>query len=171
MKNNKKMQKIFITLLAIVLALPLMAKSYPWKGINDHEIIISQISMGNDRSRVCKVVGVAGSADNAIEMALQNAVVGVLFYGIPKQDNGVNGLNPMLSVDDYENNLEFFKTFFKKGEFMEYVSKVTSRYPTGENNVSTSEGRKVTIVVNINITKLISRLQELGFKPKGIGFR
>ena len=101
------------------------------------------------------------------------AVVGEIIFRYPLAiiDN-ITDANWILPCTGYITAFQvFFNGFFKKGEFMEYVTKVTSRYPTGENNVSTSEGRKVAIIVKIDVKKLYARMKELGIKSKKIGFQ
>lgn len=166
MKNKKRLLIVFLALCPLFL----WAKSFPWKGLDHHEIKIQQISITDDQNRVCKVWGVAGGVDRAIDMALQNAVVSALFFGWEDQQNGVRGFQPILTREDYEINEAYFENFFKKGVFLQFVENVNRNYPTGENNVSTNEGRKVAINVKIDIRSLIDKMDKDNIKAKKIGF-
>ena len=68
--------------------------------------------------------------------------------------------------DSYELHKDFFDKFFKKGEFMNYVKNVNSNYPTGENNIKTSKGRKVGIHVVVMYDNLRKRLEKEGIVKK-----
>lgn len=84
------------------------------------------------RAQILKSLGVAGSPDKAIDMAMQDAVAACIFTGV--EGNEIAGKIPPLVADRsvYEEHKQFFDTFFKKGEFLQYVKNANTGYPTGE---------------------------------------
>lgn len=162
------MKKALILSFLMLLSLQVSAKRYPWKGL-DHQPNVVQLAQGHNMARVCKACGIAGSPDKAIDQALQDAVVQVIFYGLEK-GKAQSAFNPMLAdgPQAYQDNKDYFDTFFKMGEFMNYVKNINSGYPSGENNVNTPEGRKVFINVEIDIKALQERLASDGFDVKAV---
>lgn len=78
--------------------------------------------------------------------------------------NDIAGKIPPLvnSFDVYEQHKVFFDTFFKKGQFLQYVKNVNAGYPFGEDNVQTSKGRKVGIYVVVMYDELRKLLENEG---------
>lgn len=99
-------------------------------------------------------------------MAMQDAVAACIFTGV--EGNEIAGKIPPLVADRsvYEEHKQFFDTFFKKGEFLQYVKNVNTGYPTGENNVKTGKGRKVGIFVVVMYDNLRKLLEDEGIIKK-----
>lgn len=149
------------------------AKSYKWKGL-DHTYDVVLIKQASAASQILKVYGIAGNPDKAIEQALQDAVAAAIFTGYPKK---LDVPQPALcekvgkqGIQFYQANQSYFDAFFKKGEFMNYVKNVNTRYPSGENNIAVDGGRKVGVNIEINLTALREKLEADGILPK-LGMR
>ena len=149
---------------AFVCMLSIHAKSYPFDMTHSYEVQIVRVAQQG--SKFLKVWGTASSPDKAIDMAMQDAVAACIFTGV--EGNEIVGKIPALvsDKDAYQQNKQFFDTFFKKGEFLQYVKNVNSSYPTGENNVKTSKGRKVGIYVVVKYDDLRKLLEDKGIIKK-----
>lgn len=147
-----------------VCMLSIHAKSYPFDMTHSYEVQIVRVAQQG--TKFLKVWGTASSPDKAIDMAMQDAVAACIFTGV--EGNEIAGKIPALvsGKDTYQQNKQFFDTFFKKGEFLQYVKNVNSSYPTGENNVKTSNGRKVGIYVVVKYDELRKLLEDKGIIKK-----
>lgn len=155
------MKKItFLIALALMAALSINAKSYKFDINHSYEVKIVRVSQQG--TKFLKAWGVAGSADKAITQAMQDAVAACIFSGV--EGNESAGKIPALTSGKkaYEEHKAFFDTFFKKGEFLNYVKNANTGYPTGENNIATSGGRKVGVFVIVQYDNLRKRLEEEG---------
>ena len=144
-------------------SIPCCAKSYPFKINRERNVVISQSSAPG--TKIVKVVSLAGNAKKAINLALQDAVYASLFIGI--SGNGEFESVPAILFDGqkaYQDNKKVFNRFFKKGEFMSYAHLVNSEFPSGKNNVSSPQGRKVTVYVVVEYSKLLNLFDGMGIK-------
>lgn len=160
------MKKVLFILSLLSIAISSEGKKYPFD--MNHQYNVQQIRVAQDESRFLKSWGVAGNVKKAIDRALQDAVACCIFQGIGAVQSttghnasGVPALCPN-GVADYEAHKDYFDNFFKNGEFMLYVENANTRYPTGENNVSISGGRKVGIYVLLKVKQLRKRLEKDG---------
>ncbi len=156
------MQKTKITILLSLFCFSqfIHAKTYPFD--MNHPYEVQQVQVGKDGTRFLKVWGVASSPDKAINRAMQDAVAVCLFIGVEATETA--GKVPALcgSIEAYDQNKEYFDKFFKKGDFMLYVKNVNKGYPTGEDNLATSHGRKVGLYVQVMYDELRKRLEKDG---------
>lgn len=147
--------------LLALLSVECMAKKYPFKFNPSYEI--EQVRVAEQGTKFVKCWGIAGNADKAIIAAQQNAVAACIFTGVAATETA--GRIPPLCMsgpDAYQLNKDYFDQFFITGQFFEYVKMVNSRYPTGENNVKTSKGRKVGIYLQVMYDALRKRLERDG---------
>lgn len=154
----------FLIAFAMMTALSLNAKSYKFDMNHSYEVKIVRVAQQG--TKFLKAWGVAGSADKAITQAMQDAVAACIFTGV--EGNDIAGKIPALTSGKgaYEEHKAFFDTFFKKGEFLNYVKNANTGYPTGENNISTSGGRKVGVFVVVMYDNLRKRLEDEGIVRK-----
>lgn len=162
-----KRELMFRLLLCVFLAFcyvnALQAKSYSFDIEKERSVSIYQSA--SEGTKIVKVVATGGSADKAIDIAMQDAVVALSFWG-------ASGEGEMSSVpailkggrETYDKNETFFKKFFKKGGFIRFVHKVNSLYPTGTNNVKTSKGRKITILLIVDWKELAEYYKSQGLE-------
>ncbi len=140
------------------------AKKYPFDMTHSYEVQIVRVAQQG--TKFLKVWGTASSPDKAIDRAMQDAVAACIFTGV--EGNEIAGKIPALvsSKDAYTEHKQFFDTFFKSGEFLQYVKNVNTNYPTGENNIKTDKGRKVGIFVVVMYDNLRKRLEDEGIVKK-----
>ena len=147
------------------------AKKYKWE-YNSRVPEVYTTAQGQKGKQIVKAWAIASNADKAIIQAKMDAVTAALFNGIGYDQSthgmGVANLPPLVSPKQYDENKELFDNFFKKGEFLNYVSDINSTYPSGENNMAVPGGRKVGINLSIDYKGLHSWLQEHKIE-KGIG--
>lgn len=154
----------FLFVFMIIAFSSLNAKSYPFDMAHSYEVQIVRVAQQG--TKFLKAWGVAGSPDKAIDMAMQDAVAACIFTGV--EGNEIAGKIPPLVADRsvYEEHKQFFDTFFKKGEFLQYVKNANTGYPTGENNVKTGKGRKVGIFVVVMYDNFRKLLEDEGIIKK-----
>ena len=159
------MRTLFLILTAIFcIQQTAFGKKYPFDMKHSYEVQIVRVAQQG--TKFLKVWGIAGSPDKAIDRAKQDAVAACIFTGV--EGNKVADKIPPLAtgVDAYAKHKEFFDTFFKKGVFMKYVKNVNTEYPFGEDNLSTSKGRRVGIYVIVMYDELRKLLEEKGIVKK-----
>lgn len=155
---------VFLAVFMIMAMISVHAKSYPFDMTHSYEVQIVRVAQQG--TKFLKVWGIAGSPDKAIDRAMQDAVAACIFTGV--EGNEIAGKIPALvpSKEAYEQHKQFFDTFFKKGEFLQYVKNANTGYPTGENNIKTDKGRKVGIYVVVMYDNLRKRLEDEGIVKK-----
>lgn len=153
-----KRKRAIILLLAV--ASLVMGKSYPFNIRNSYDVQVVRVAQQG--TKFYKVWAEAGSVKNAMDLALQDAVAASLFVGVRGTENALSVPALCGSVKAYEANREYFDRFFKKGEFLEYVSNVNSQYPSGENNVRTGKGHRVGLYVVVRYDALRKKLEQDG---------
>ena len=151
---------IIFTLIILMSNISLEAKKYKFNINEPYEIEI--VRVGKKGEKYLCVTGVAGSVDKAMDKALQNAVAACIFTGI--EGNVHAGRIPAIcdSIGAYNQNKKYFDTFFKKGEFMNYVKNINSGYPSGANNVRVGLKRKVKLWVIVYYDALRAKMEEDG---------
>lgn len=149
---------VFLMLMTMCFLSVQAKKKYPFDMKHNYEVQIVRVAQQG--TKFIKAWGVASSPDKAIDQAMQDAVAACIFTGI--EGNEIAGKVPALTSGKvvYEQHKQFFDDFFKKGEFLQYVKNANSGYPTGENNIKTSKGRKVGIYVIVMYDNLRKRLEE-----------
>ncbi len=170
------MNRILLMIAALMIGvIPVEAKKYKWKytdGASDHVMEVYTTGQGKNHTQLIKAWGVAKSADKAIIQAKMDAVTCALFRGIGFDERthgmGVSNLRPLVSAEEYAANKEAFKKFFASGEFLNYVRDVNDSYPSGENNMKCSGGRRVGVNLVVDYPGLRNWLTEKGIK-KGLG--
>lgn len=125
------------------------AKSYKFK--IDNPIDVTMVRSASPGKKMVQVVAYSGSADRAVDQAMVDAVVACSFYGLSNSQT-MESIPSVLKdgKSQYLSNKKFFDKFFKKGQFLPFVSKVTDYYPAGTNNVKTKKGRKITILLVVD---------------------
>ena len=162
--------KKFLLILSLAfsfIAFDSYAKSYKFEF--KHSYNVYQIQTGRSGVKVVQAWAIAGNADKAIDQCKQDAVAAAIFTGLPVMEGamGVQNVPPLAASQRvYDEHKAWFDNFFKKGQFMEFVSEINSDYPTGENNISVKGGRQITILLGIRFEALRKYLQDEGILPK-----
>ena len=159
-----KKVKIFVTIcLVLLFPIKMEAKKYSFVIDSNREVYVSRSTY--EGSKMLKVVAYGKSADAAIEQAMVDAVAALSFDGAKGQGE-MEGCPAVLlnGREVYQENKIYFDSFFKKGEFLKFVGKVNSTYPTGTDNVKTSKGRRIQILLIVDWKGLAEHFQKAGFK-------
>ena len=123
------------------------------------------VRVAQEGTKLVKAWATAGSVDKAIEQAKLDAVAACLFHGVPANENSDEILPVCLhGTADYEKNKEYFDRYFDKEEFLNYVSQVTSRYPTGQDNVKVGGDHRVGVNLVVKYTALRQMLERDGIQ-------
>lgn len=112
-----------------------------------------------------KVTAYGRTANKAIEQAMMDAVVSLSFWGASGSGEMENC--PAILLEGraaYDKNRLFFDHFFTQGTFMSYVKRVNSTYPTGRDNVKTSKGRRIQILLIVDWNGLANYYKKAGVK-------
>lgn len=139
------------------------AKRYSFKIDSQREVYVCRSAKTG--FKMVEVIAYGRNVDKAMDKAKMDAVVALTFFGA--SGTGEMGSVPAILLGgrkEYDNNRKFFDKFFKKGQFMSYVKNVNSGYPTGSNNVKTSKGRKIRIILLVDWNGLAKYYKEAGLK-------
>ena len=152
---------LFLLLASCLLCLPSMAKKYRFQPMSSYEVL--QVRVAQEGTKFVKAWGVASNADKAIVQAQMNAIAACLFTGVEATETA--GRIPPICAqegDAYAINRTYFDNFFSTGEFLKYAKTVNTRYPSGEDNVKTPEGRKVGVYLQIMYDSLRKQMEKDG---------
>lgn len=164
---SKRMKKthFFATLFCLLLfpSINMEAKKYPFSIDSPREVYVTRSTTAG--SKMLRVVAYGKSVDAAIEQAMLDAVVALSFDGaIGEGEMEDCPAVLMNSRNVYKENKSFFDRFFKKGDFLKFVEKVNSTYPSGANNVKTSKGRRIQILLIVDWKGLADYFRVEGYK-------
>ena len=153
----------FIFLLTLLFSLSATAKKYPFKIDSSREVVISRSAKAG--YKMVQVTAYGRSTEKAIEQAMLDAAVSLTFFGA----SGLGEMEdcPAILLEGriaYDKNKDFFDRFFKEGIFIPYVKKVNSTYPTGRDNVKTSKGRRIQILLIVDWNGLAQCYKKSGIQ-------
>lgn len=163
MQLNQLKNHIILFVLLIMSFTSVDAKRYSFKIDAQREVCVCRSAKAG--FKMVEVIAYGRNADKAIDKAKMDAVVALTFFGA--SGTGEMGSIPAILLGgrkEYDNNRKFFDKFFKKGQFMSYVEDVNSGYPTGSNNIKTSRGRRVRIILLVDWNGLAKYYKEAGLK-------
>lgn len=163
MQLNRLNKHIVLFVLLIMSFTSVDAKRYSFKIDAQREVYVCRSAKAG--FKMVEVIAYGRNADKAIDKAKMDAVVALTFFGA--SGTGEMGSIPAILLGgrkEYDNNRKFFDKFFKKGQFMSYVEDVNSGYPTGSNNIKTSRGRRVRIILLVDWNGLAKYYKEAGLK-------
>lgn len=115
--------------------------------------------------KMVRVIAEGPNADKAIAQAMCDAIVSLTFRGA-YADGEMEAIPPILidGEEQYYTHKKEFNIFFKKENYIRYVSKVNSTYPSGPNNIKTHKGRKVQIHLIVDWIGLANYYKSRGYK-------
>jgi hypothetical protein len=159
------LKRIVVFLLIVLVGASSGTAKRKYKFDLNHDYMVVQTASAA-QGKLVKAWAYGKSADKAIEQAKMDAVAAAFFTGIqPAMDGqGVGTLPPLVDQAGYVEYESFFTKFFTEGEFMNYVREVNSAYPSGENNVSTPQGRRVGINLVLYYDELRQMLEANGIR-------
>jgi hypothetical protein len=156
--------KIFVTLALLTFIWGAVnAKKYPFSIDSQREVYVVRSAAAG--TKMVKAIAVGGSADKAIEKAMIDAVAAITFDGI-NGEGEMDGCPAVLVAgrETYNSNKTYFDNFFRKGKFLDFVSKVNSTYPMGADNVKVNGGRRIQILLIVDWKGLAGYFKNDGFK-------
>lgn len=165
MSKRMKKRHFLATLLCILLfpSINMEAKKYPFSIDSSREVYVTRSTTAG--SKMLRVIAYGKSVDAAIEQAMLDAVVALSFDGAMGEGE-MEGCPAVLMNGRkvYNENKSFFDRFFKKGNFLKFVEKVNSTYPSGVNNVKTSKGRRIQILLIVDWKGLADHFKGEGYR-------
>ncbi len=160
--QNKKICFLLFILLVLT-AFDAEGKKYPFNIDRTYNINVCRSTVAG--TKMVKVTAYGKSADAAIDQAMVDAVAALTFFGADGSGEMENCPAMLYDGKDcYSQNKQFFDNFFKKGQFMDFVEKVNSGYPLGEDNVKTPKGRRIKILLIVHWDALADFYKKNGFK-------
>lgn len=127
---------------------------------------IQSLGVGQDGTKLVKIWGYAKKPHDAVYEAKRNAVAAVIFRGIPA-GNGAAETPPIVGIDGYEKNEDFFDDFFKAGGmYLSFVNSTTDGMPSGSDRIKMKKGYKVALSASVNYDALRKYLEEKGIAKK-----
>lgn len=155
--------RTFIASALMLMALAVSAKSYPFKFQEERNVCVTRSAAAG--TKMVEVVAYGGSASKAIDKAMVDAVAALTFTGAAGRGE-MEGC-PAVLIDGaaaYEGHKKSLDKFFKKGEFLSFVKRVNSGFPTGTDNVKTPKGRRVRVVLIVDWKALAEHFKAEGYK-------
>lgn len=156
-----------LLLMAVVisLAMSMSAKSYNIDFSKPTNVTMTRSASSGKKMVLVEAYG--SNVDKALDNAMVDAVRAVTFTGISNPES-MESLPSILieGQKQYSDNKKFFKDFFKKGMFLPFVKRVTDSYPSGTNNVRTSKGQKVSILIIVDWKGLEEFYRNNGLKTQ-----
>lgn len=148
---------------ALLISVNADAKKYPFNIDSSREVVVTRSATAG--TKMVKVIAYGRTVDKAIGQAMMDAVVALTFFGA----SGENEMDacPAILLDGraaYDEEKEFFNQFFQEGHFLSYVKRVNSNYPTGKNNIKTSKGRRVQLILLVDWNGLSAYYKNAGLK-------
>ena len=148
---------------ALLISVNVDAKKYPFNIDASREAVVTRSATAG--TKMVKVIAYGRTVDKAIGQAMMDAVVALTFFGA----SGENEMDACPAIllggrAAYDEKKEFFNQFFQKGHFLSYVKRVNSNYPTGKNNIKTSKGRKVQLILLVDWNGLSAYYKNAGLK-------
>ncbi len=156
---------VLLSLLALILgSVNVSAKK---KVVREFRYEIFPVGVGAQGSDLIKVFSYAKNEKDALELAKQNAIHGVLFKGIAG-GNGVSAQPALVKPQEMENNKEWFDDFFDNGTFQRYVSLSSDGTVDPKDRMKVGKEYKIGIIVSVNKADLRKYLESEGI-IKGLG--
>lgn len=163
MKRNSFLIRWALVVTLLALSTTMYARKYPFSIDSQREVYVTRSTTAG--SKMLRVVAYGKSVDAAIAQAMLDAVVALSFDGAMGEGE-MEGC-PAVLMDGrnvYNENKSFFDKFFKKGDFLKYVKKVNSTYPSGSDNVKTSKGRRIQILLIVDWKGLADYFRGEGYR-------
>lgn len=152
-----------ISISLMLLCYPIVVNGSARFKINaERQVLVTRSS--SPGTKMVRVVAYGPTTEKAIEQAMCDAVAEVLFLGA-KGEGEMESVPPILKNGQaqYQTHQKEFKNFFKKA-YLNYVSRVNSTFPSGEDNIRTSKGRKVQVYLLVDWASLEQYFRERGFQ-------
>ena len=154
---------ILLLILGLFTSSTTEAKKYQFDIDASREVLITRSATAG--FKMVKVIAYGRTVDKAINQAMMDAVVALTFFGAPGENE--MEASPAILLEKraaYDEKKELFEQFFREGDFLSYVKRVNSNYPTGKNNVKTARGRKVQLILLVDWNGLSTYYKNAGLR-------
>lgn len=158
-------QFIIILLMSLICGTNTISAKKKVKREFRYEIVA--MGVGAQGTSLIKVYSYAKKEKDAIELAKQNAVHGVLFKGV-SGTNGTASQPALVKPQEKENNEEFFENFFESGTYQRYVSLSSDGTVDPKDRMKVGKEYKIGIIVSVHKADLRKYLENEGI-IKGLG--
>jgi len=157
------MKKFFCLLLLFFMAANIVIVAGGKKKEYRYEIV--PVGVGSQGSLLIKVYSYAKNEKDAIELAKENAVHGVLFKGVVG-GNGASAQPAIVKPEEKEKNQDFFDDFFKSGRYLQFVSLSSDGTVSPDDRLKVGNLYKIGIIVSVNKADLRKYLESEGVIKK-----
>ena len=137
------------------------------KAAREFRYEIVSMGVGVQGTDLIKVYSYAKNEKDAVELAKQNAIHGVLFKGVAGT-KGTASQPPLVKPQEKENHQDFFDDFFEHGTYQRYVSLSSDGIVDPKDRMKVGKEYKIGIVVSVNKADLRKYLESEGI-IKGLG--
>lgn len=150
---------LFLSLLMMLVGVCTVSAGKKQKKEYKYEIV--PMGVGSQGSALIKVYSYAKNQKQAIELAKENAVHGILFKGVAGS-SGTAAQPALVKPQDHEAHLDFFERFFEEGTYLRYVSLSSDGTVSSDDRLKVGNQYKIGIVVSVNKADLRKYLEEEG---------
>jgi len=160
-------KNIGISILLLVLSFNLSAQNTA-ADFSAMNYEVQFIRTGVDGTILFKIFSYGKDEDQAIYNSKSDALKAVMFKGIPGSDL----VNPMVrDLAALETHKDFFQTFFKTAQYLQYVSISGDGTIDGEDRLKVGRKYKIGVVVSVQKANLRKLLETAGIiKALNAGF-
>ena len=161
------MKKILLFSLLALFVGTVSVSAQKKKAAREFRYEIVSMGTGSQGSALIKVYSYAKKEKDALELAKQNAVHGILFKGVAGT-NGTASQPALVKPQEKENNQDFFDSFFDNGDYQRYVSLSSDGIIDPKDRMKVGKEYKIGIVVSVNKADVRKYLENEGI-IKGLG--
>lgn len=147
--------------LLIVALLMCVASGASAKEKDEFRYEIVSAGVGTEGNALIKVYSYARNKNKAIELGKKNAVHGILFKGVPG-GSGSYTQPPLVKPDQQAAHADFFKSFFKNGEYLRYVKVSSDGIISPKDMMQVGKEFKIGIVFVVSKSELRKYLESNG---------
>jgi len=160
-----KLISVFIFLILLNFNLVAQSTASDFSSMNYE---VQFIATGVDGTILFKIFSYGKNEDQAIQNAKSDALKAVMFKGIPGSDL----VSPMVrDLSAIETHKDFFQTFFKTEQYLQYVSISGDGTIDGEDRLKVGKRYKIGVVVSVQKANLRKFLETAGIiKALNAGF-
>ena len=161
------MKKILLLSILSIFVGTISVSAQKKKAAREFRYEIVSMGTGSQGSALIKVYNYAKKEKDALELAKQNAVHGILFKGVAAT-SGTAAQPPLVKPQEKENNQDFFDNFFDNGDYQRYVSLSSDGIVDPKDRMKVGKEYKIGVVVSVNKKDLHDYLLSEGV-IKGLG--
>jgi hypothetical protein len=118
------------------------------------------MGVGQDGTKVMKVVGYGKRVEDAVIEAKMNAVASVIFKGIPGGYGAAATPAILTDPNAGDKHAAYFENFFSPGgKYLQFITMTTDGMPSGQDRLKIKTGYKVSIYAQVMYDALRKQLE------------